>query len=213
MENLKVNHQKSSEATWKDETGNETQYARLYDYEKLMEKSAIKLFKDADKISNTLVVFKAKVEEICNEVLDAYMKEKEIDKIGRGKGNFTWFNFDRSIKVEVSINERITFDDLGIKSCKDLLNQFLDENIESKNHFIKEMVTDAFSTSRGKLDSKKVMNLIRYESKIKNPLFQKAMEVLKDAIRRPESKTYFRIWAMDTSGQYQNVDLNFSSIK
>ena len=94
------------------------------------------------------------------------MQEKENDK--KGKGNFTWFNFDRSIKVEVSISDRIEFDDLGIIACKDKLNEFLDSNIESKDDAVKSMILDAFNNTKGELDAKKVMNLLRYKSKIKN---------------------------------------------
>jgi hypothetical protein len=38
------------------------------------------------------------------------------------------------------------------------------------------------------------------------------MELLDQAVRRPESKRYFRIFEMDEDGKYHNVDLNFSSI-
>lgn len=212
MSDLKVTHQKSKEKFWTDETGNQTENYRLFRHEKVMEKNAHKIFKGAIKINESLAAFKEEVEKLCKEVHEQYLKDKNLDQIGKGKGNFTWFNFDRSIKIETSISERITFDDIGIKTCKELLNDFLDESIESKNHVIKEMVNDAFNTSRGKLDAKKVMNLLRYRSKVKHPKFQKAMDVLEDSIRRPSSKTYFRIWAKDENGEYQNIDLNFSSI-
>jgi hypothetical protein len=212
MSNFKVTHQKSNQQHWKDEAGNETQYSRLYPHEKMMEKYSVKLFKDAEKLNTSLQDFKKKVMCLCEEIHDQFMTDKGIDKIGKGKGNFTWYNFDGSIKVVTSISDRITFDDMGISACKELLNQFLDENIESKNHVIKEMVNDAFTTSRGKLDAKKVMNLLRYESKVKAPKFQEAMELLKDSIRRPDSKTYFRVSAKDENGKYKIIDLNFSSI-
>src|SRR5690606_379589 len=127
-------------------------------------------------------------------------------------GNFTWHNFDRSLKIEVSINERIQFDDLTITACKDKLNQLIDANNEGKVESIKDMVNDAFSTSRGKLDAKKVMSLLKYKSRIKAPVFQEAMVLLEESIRRPDSKVYFRIWKKNQDGKYENIDLNFSSI-
>jgi|SRR5690554_605375 len=212
MKNYKATHQKSSETAWIDESGNQTQYSRLFTYEKLMEKNAIKLFKDAIKVNEVLHDFKEKVREICEEVHEQYLKDKNID--AKGKGNFTWYNFDRSIKVEVSINDRITFDDMGIATCRELFDEYLNDTLKNtRNKMISKMLHDAFTTSRGKLDTKKVMNLIRYENEEDHPKFKKAMEVLKDSIRKPSSKTYFRIWAKDTAGEYQNIDLNFSSIK
>lgn len=212
MENLVYKHQKSSDKIWIDEAGSQVQYSRLLKHERLMEKSAHRIAVESLKINAHLKSFKEEVINMCEEVYEQYLEDKQLDKIGKGKGNFTWFNFDRSIKIEMSIKERITFDEMKIQTCKDLLNQFLDENIKSKNQFIKEMVNEAFSTSRGKLDSKKVMNLLRYESKINAPLFQLAMKELKDSIRRPSSKMYFRVWIRDNEGEYQNIDLNFSSI-
>lgn len=211
MKNVKIRHQKASDSFWEDEAGNKTQYSRLFPHEKLQEKSAVKLFRQSEKISKQLESFKSEVEAICLKIYDQYLKDKSIDKSGK-KGNFTWYNFDRSIKVEIAIQERITFDEMGIQATKEVLNEFLDENIESKVQIIKDMVTDAFSTSNGKLDARKVMNLLRYEGKVRNKKFSKAMELLRDSIRRPDSKTYFRIWGRTEEGDYENVELNFSKI-
>jgi tRNA nucleotidyltransferase/poly(A) polymerase len=150
------------------------------------------------------------MQKLCNEVYVKMMEEFKTKT--DSKGNFTWFNFDRSVKVEVSIADRIDFDDLTITACKDKLDEFLDQNLDSKQEFVKQLVTDAFSTSRGKLDAKKVMSLLKYRTKIKSDLFQEALNLLESAIRRPDSRTYFRIWERDKSGEYKLIDLNFSSI-
>ena len=70
----------------------------------------------------------------------------------------------------------------------------------------------AFETSRGKLDTKKVLSLKRHASRIKDKRYHEAMDLIDKAIRKPESKTYFRVWEKDENGQYKSVDLNFSSI-
>ena len=41
-------------------------------------------------------------------------------------------SFDRSVKIELNVNNRIEFDDLAIKACKALLDEFLSENIDAK---------------------------------------------------------------------------------
>lgn len=205
----KIEKQKSTDQYWKDEKGIQCLYSRTTKSERLMEAQSYKLAKEALKLNQELSAFKNYVREVCQEVYDTYMAEKEATPT---KGNFTWYNFDRSIKIEVSINERIEFDDLGITACKSKLHDFLKENVESKDAFIKDMVMDAFETSRGKLDAKKVMSLLRYRSKIKNPLFQEALNLLEESIRRPESKTYFRVSTRTAEGKYEVIDLNFSSI-
>lgn len=205
----KIEKQKSTEQYWKDEKGILCLYNRTTKSERLMEAQSYKLAKEALKLNQELSAFKKYVKEVCQEVYDTYMAEREVTQT---KGNFTWYNYDRSIRVEVSINERIEFDDLGITACKAKLHDFLQENVESKDAFIKDMVMDAFETSRGKLDAKKVMSLLRYRSKIKNQLFQDALNLLEESIRRPESKTYFRVSTRNDDGKYDVIDLNFSSI-
>lgn len=207
-----VKIQKRDDKLWEDEKGLQVPYSRTTKVERMMERYSAKLMNEAVKINEKLSSFKAQIQTICNEVYDAFMAEHDNVKSRKGKGNFTWYNFDRSIRIEVSIKERIEFDDLSITACKDKLDDFLSANVESKDEFIKQLVLDAFETSRGRLDAKKVMSLLRYKSKIKTPLFQQAMELLETSIRRPDSKMYFRIWVRDEEGNYQNIDLNFSSI-
>lgn len=203
--------QSSKSQMWYDEKGNAIPYARTTRSERLMERSSFRLLKEAQKLNSGLIALKELTRELCNEAYDAFMEEANNSDKPR-KGNFTWYNFNRSIKIEVSISERIEFDDLHLAACKDKLDEFLNLNVESKDEFIKQLVMDAFETTKGNLDVKKLMGLLRYKSKIKAPLFQQAMSSLEDGIRRPDSKTYFRIWLKDDDNKYQNIDLNFSSI-
>lgn len=205
-----MKNQKSTDQFWTDESGSQVPYVRTTKSERLMEKESFRIFKEASRLSTDLKAFKNRIKEICQEVYDTYMSEKEASV--KGKGNFVWFNFDRSIKIEVSINDRIEFDDLGIIACKAKLDEFFTGAIESKHDYVKEMAMDAFSTTTGKLDVKKVLSLLKWKSKIKEDLFQEAMKLIEDSIRRPDSKTYFRVWVKNDDGKYDNIDLNFSSL-
>lgn len=206
-----VNIQKSKDQFWVDETGTKIPYNRTTKVERLMERKSGQLYKHADTLNKKLLEFKTEVAEVCQEVYDAYMEACNNKK--PSKGNYTWYNFDRSIKIEINVNTPIKFDELGIAACKDKLDEFFETEIETKNAFIKEIITDAFETSRGNLDTKKVMDLFKHRKRVNKPLFDEALDLLEKSIRRPASKTYFRIWAKNTEGKYENVDLNFSSVK
>ena len=56
------------------------------------------------------------------------------------------------------------------------------------------------------------MSLLKYRSKIDNPLFQEALKLLEQSIRHPDSKRYFQIYVRNSEGAYDNIDLNFSNI-
>jgi len=195
---------------WLDEAGNRIPFNRLTKLEVTREKEVAKILKDALALNKRLIDFKEAIREATEKIISEFQAEKGLETMG--KGNVTLFNFDRSIKVEVSISDRIEFDDLTMKACKERFDQFLNTNVDGKQEFIKEMVNDAFSTSRGKLDAKKVMSLLKYETKISDVVFHQALTLLKESIRRPDSRTYYRVWLRDETGHYKNIDLNFSSI-
>ena len=202
--------QKVKDKSWTDESGAAVPVEYVTAGNRLKERSAAQLVKGAKAVNKSLQEFKDLMERLCGEVYKKAMEEYKAKT--DGKGNFTWFNFDRSVKIEVSISERIDFDDLAIKAAKEKLDAFLNENLDSKMEFLKDMVVDVFSTSKGKIDSKKVMQLMKYRSKIHHPLFQEAINILSDGIRKPESKTYFRIWERADDGSYQLIELNFSAL-
>tara|TARA_R110002126_G_scaffold78629_1_gene195626 strand:+ start:13052 stop:13678 length:627 start_codon:yes stop_codon:yes gene_type:complete len=208
---MKYNQQKASDKVWTDESGTEIPYNRTTKVERLHERSSAKIAKAALDVNKRLVAFNDLISQLSQEAYDAYMQSKGISK--KTKGNYTWYNFDRSIKIEINVNEPIVFDSLTITAAKEKLDEFLDANIESKNAFIKEMIIDAFETQRsGSLDTKQVLKLTSYEDKVKSPKFSEAIKLIREAIRRPKSKTYRRVWILGQDGKYQNVELNLSSL-
>jgi len=202
--------QTSKQEKWKDESKMEVPYKRISKAERLMEIKSHSLLTEAKGINSGLQDFKNRIKAICEEVYSAFMLENNVKS--NSKGNFTWYNFDRTIKVEVAISEPVKFDDMAIQASKEKLDEFLESAVDSKIDFVKDLIKDAFSTSNGKLDAKRVLGLLRYKSRVTSPLFLEAMDLIEKGIRRPESKTYFRIWEKDTDGKYQAVELNFSNI-
>ena len=168
--------QKSSDKMWVDESGVTIPYSRTTKTERLMERSTARILKEAQATSTKLAKCKQLIAQLTAEAYASYMAEKEISKDAKPpKGNFTMYNFDRSIKVEVNVNEPIVFDDLGIVAAKEKFDEFLEKNVTATNDYIKQMILEAFETTRGrKLDTKRVMNLIRYGSKVNNPIFSQA---------------------------------------
>ena len=200
----------SKDKLWMDEAGVRIPFNRTTKVERLKERHAKTILTKAIRLNNELTEFKAEMSRLCNEAYEAAMKECGAKP--DAKGNYKWHSFDRSVEIETSINDKISFDDLTIIACKEKFDEFLSENIEGKFEFAKELVIDAFSTSRGSLDAKKVMSLLKYRDRVKDDKFQDAIRLLEQSIRRPGSRTYRRIKIKDENGKYQNIDLNFSSI-
>lgn len=198
---------------WRDESGVAIPYNRTTKTERLFERSTARIIKEAKLTHQRLAKLKALIAKLTTEAYVAFMSEKEVNKAKPPKGNFTMYNFDRSIKVEVNVNEPVVFDDLGIAAAKEKFDEFLEANVSATDNFIKQMILEAFETTRGrKLDTKRVMNLIRYRSKVDNPLFSEAVQLIEQSIRHPYTKTYYKVYERQDDGSYQHVELNFASI-
>lgn len=207
---MEYNIQKPSGKVWTDESGAEIPYSRTTKSERLNERSIAKAVKAALDVNKRLQSLTDLIAELSEEAYEVYMMSKDIKK--KTKGNWDWYNFDRSIKIEISVNQPIVFDSLTITAAKEKLDEFLDNQLSSKNEFVKAMVIEAFETSKGAIDTKKVLSLTKHKDRVNNKLFSEAVLLINQAIRRPKSKTYRRVWIKDGSGKYQNVELNLSSL-
>jgi len=196
---------------WTDESGTQIPYNRITKSERLMETSSAKLLKSAKSVNKGLTNFKAEIKLLCDAAEVAFAEENKVTRENY-KGNWTWFNFDRSIKVERSVNESLQYDDLTIMAAKEILHEFLNDSIDGKKDFVKEMILTAFENKNGKLDPKKISPLTRHEKRVNDPRFTEACNLIKKAERRPDSKTYFRIWTKNVAGAYESIELNFSNI-
>lgn len=205
--------QKSTEKIWIDESGQQIPYNRTTPNERMKERLAYKILTEAETINQRLISFKELISEVVEEVIEAARKENAVKL--EGKGNYTWYNFNRTIKIEVNVQEAIKFDELTIESAREKLMDLIRTNI-SGDDFIISIVEDAFQTSRGKLDPRKILGLRKHTERINNKELKKewesVMKLIDKSISRPTSKSYFKVWKLDEEGKYQGVELNFSAL-
>jgi hypothetical protein len=210
---MKRTKQTASDKNWFDESGAVIPYNRTTPLERLREKKAFSLYSTASKLNSDLLKFKTEFHEAIEKVLELARKENAV-KLD-GKGNFTWYNFNRTIKIEVNNYDLIKFDELTIEAAKEKLFTIIRDNIQGDD-FIISIVEDAFQTSKGKLDTRKVLGLKKHTSRIKDKTIKDAwidaMGLIDKAVSRPTSKTYHKVWVKDNDGKYQPIDLNFSSL-
>lgn len=202
--------QKRKEPFWFDESGNKIPVNRITKNEFKREKIIGGLYSDAVSLNQKISDFKKKLLAEIDVMVDDFICEMGIDDIG--KGNLTLFNFDRTIKVELRVSNIITFDDMHLSAAKQELDIFLNENIDTKIDFLKEVVVDAFSTSRGKLDTKKVFGLMKHEKSAKNENYSRAMNFLQEGIRNNGTRSYQRIAVKDDQGKWNYIILDIFQI-
>lgn len=201
-------------AQWRDESGVEIPANRISKAEKEREKQSERILKAALKTNDSLKHLHELIQEAHEAVCKAEVEEnKHLGKVyKKGKGARTWYNFDRTVKIEITVNELIRFDEGKIAAAREIFDQFIDRNVTGTDDIIRQLINSAFANTKGGLDSKKVLSLLRYRTKIKDKLFHSALNLIEDSISRPDSKKYYRVWVKNEQGQYENIELNFSSI-
>lgn len=192
---------------WKNHNGEvvPAQYVPAIDKKK--EKIAEKYYSKASKISEALDKLKSELLAECDAIYEE-MCEAENVRTGN-KGNYTVQSFDKSIKIEVNVQKRIEFDD-KINLAQEKINQFLTEKSSGVDADLQLLINSAFQSSKGRLDTKRILGLFKHN--IKHKTWLEAMELIKKSIDTNTSKRYVRIFAKDTSGEYKSVELNFSSL-
>lgn len=196
---------------WQDEAGNHIMWNQLKQVEKVNETITYNIAKAALKANAQLVKLKAFIVASVQKAIDAFHADYK-GKRTAFKGNYTIYNFDQSIKVEVHVSSPIKFDDMLIQKAKDLLDEFLKDGISAKNSYIKDMVLSAFETRRGQMDVKKILALKRYADRITDSRYTDAMQLIDSAIRRPDTATYYRVLVKNDQGKFENIALSIADV-
>lgn len=212
MSTLTVTQQKPIDGAWKDESGTVVPYNWVKKSERLNERKLATIARKAISLSNNLKAFKDEVFAEVKEMYKAFLDENGGKAPGKGKGGITLYNFDKTIKAELQVQEQIKFDENLINLAKDKLDELLNDGLSDAKDFIKPLVMDAFKSSGGKLDTKRVLGLRKYADRIKDPRYAEAMAFIDKSISRPDSKEYFKVMVKDGVGEYVDIQLNFSAV-
>jgi hypothetical protein len=211
--NIEINQQKPGINAWVNEAGDAIPYNRTTPFERTSEKKLAASAKEAMRLNGLLTTFKTNLKAQAEELYQLFLVENNGKAPGKGKGGITLFNFDRSIKIELSINEQIAFDENTIGLAKAKLDEFLTDGMKGSEDYMKTIIMKAFETSKGKMDTDKILSLRRHAADVKDVRYAEAMALIDKAIRKPKSKEYYRVWVKDGNGKYRSVELNFSFIE
>lgn len=124
--------------------------------------------------------------------LDELLGEQYGVKIGGKKGNRTYQTYDGLMKVQVQVQDLISFGP-ELQIAKQLIDLCLIEWSAESRPEIQTIVTKAFNTDKeGQVNRGDLYMLQRLE--IKDERWQRAMTAINDAIRVTGSKEYIRFY-------------------
>lgn len=192
---------------WRNSKGQEVPAVYVPKIDKEREKLVKKYIDKAQKLNASLIMFKKDLIDDCDAFIEQMFKENNVKQ--EGKGNYSLTSFDKELKIEINVQDRIEFDDT-IQVAHAKIKEYLADITKDANSDIQVIVNSAFQTSKGKMDVKRILGLFEY--KITHPKWVEAMELIQNSISRNSSKRYVRLWIKNAAGEYDSIELNFSSL-
>lgn len=194
--------------TWLDHDNKEIPLRLITKNDKLRQRRAVQIYREAIAMSEELAKLKAKFVEYVSEVQEAFCAEHDVAITPA----FTFYNYDKSIKIERTQNTQLKFDESLLQACKQKFDEYLAEVTNDDTAILVELVQGAFTQVKGKPDSKKLLTLLGYRKKVSHPVFQDALNLLDSSLGKGNSKYYYRVTERLDDGTNKNIILDFANI-
>lgn len=200
--------QKNTSKTWLDHRGNEVPRDYVPKFDRYNEIQVAKIFSGAVKLNEQIVRFKDMAYDIADALYAEMLREANIEPTSR-KGNYTLTSFDKSVRIEVNINELIEFDE-NINLAQIKLREFIEKKTKGVDIDIVALINNAFTTRKGRLDKARIFGL--FSLNIQDPIWNEAMELIRKSINRNMTVRYMEIAEKDENGRYNPIRLNFATV-
>lgn len=194
---------------YKSATGAEIPSKFLRKVDKQRHEAAQRYYDKALKLQDQILKFKKELTEHCDKLQAAYMADYNVKLNENARGGFTMSTLDKEIQIEFSVGSRMQFDD-RIDAAKIRFFDYIDEVTSGTVPELRQIVETAFQTSRGKLDPKKILQLLQL--KIEHPTWKQATDLLTQSMSSNITKRYITIRKKDAEGKYENVVLDFNAL-
>lgn len=205
----------SKDKIWQDAKGLPVPYSRVLPPERKKEKYAKQLHDMAKKIETDLGSLWEHANAICAELYKEAMDALAAEGKAQTKGNFRWYNFDKSVRIEVDMQDRLEYDSLKLAAAKAKFDEYITKHTAGADDLITTLVADAFTNTKGRVDNKKIQTLISYKNRFtgaKYALWHQGCDLLIEAAEVVSSKRYTTFSLRQPDGSYKAINLNFSSI-
>lgn len=180
------------------------------DHELLEDQVVRNVIGHAETLSAQIGRFKGHCYEDIATLLDLLAEKYGARKRGMdGKGNVTLTSFDGTLRVQVQVQDQLTFGS-GLQIAKSLIDDCLRAWSADARPELRAVVTEAFRTDKeGQVSREAVFSLLRME--IEDEGWKRAMEALRDSIRVVGSKSYIRMHRRGDDGRWMPISVDLAS--
>lgn len=144
-------------------------------------------------INRQLAAFRKEVFDDVAAFRALLLEKYEVSRGGK-KGNLTLSTVDGTIKLEIQVAETLAFGP-ELEVAKALIDGCIRRWSEGSNDNIRALIDQAFQVDKqGKLNTDRILGLRRLQISDETGEWQKAMEVIADAVRVTSSKEHARFY-------------------
>lgn len=114
-------------------------------------------------------------------------------------------------KVSLRFHALWDFDERA-KMAEELLHEFLRTTVKKRDLALHDLLCELLQRNRdGMLEPRRVMELVKHETKFDDPNWKQAIVLLKESYQERGSKYYLDFSAKNELGKWEPIDLNFSA--
>lgn len=192
---------------WIDPTGAPVPKRFVPKVDQARDKMVAKILKAARKLQADLTKFRALVDDETDAFLDGAAKAAKIDR--NAGGNYTFTGFSGTEQVEIKQVAFLSFDE-RLQLAKQQIDECLERWSVGGDKNLRAVVFDAFKVDKkGNLDHKRILSLRRL--KIADKQWQKAMELIGEAVQTDARRAYIQIRERDQGGTWKTVRLDLAA--
>lgn len=202
---------KDKQGNWLDAKGTPVPEKYVPVMDKKRDAMVESVFKKVEKLSDQMAKCKVEVVKALDKYLDELAKDNRIKE--GWKGNILLANFAGDQVIERNSSDLIAFDE-KLQMVKTQVDKWISERMKDADSDLAKVISQAFNVDkRGRVNTAMLLKLLHLD--IEDPMWKKAMTLLKESIIVKSTKTalIFRRKVLTDSGEtWQNIILNFNDI-
>lgn len=193
---------------WVDAKGRKVPDSNVSDMDRLIEGTITDIKHHGVELMNRIARFRGHSFDDVNALV-ALLAEKYNAKRGGAKGNVSFLSYDGSVKVEIRVQDRVTYG-AELQIAKDLLGEYIEEVSEGVPDVVHSLLNHAFDVDQeGKVNREKLYSLRRLE--VDHPKWATAMQAIADSMRVVGSVEYFQLSIRDEHGKFKALPINLAN--
>lgn len=151
---------------------------------------------------------------MLNEVQTYLASRAKSGKVKEGwKGNVQLKSFDGSIRVDQNIDDVVGFSE-QLQMVKTTIDEWIGKRMDGIDPSLSKVITMAFNVDKkNRVNTAMIMRLLHLD--IDDPLWKKAMKLLRESISVTSTRQYVNVYeriVSETGEEMRLINLNFSNI-